>query len=152
MSDSHWTTVFSALLTPTIAVFVSIIAYQQWSTARNKLKLDLFDRRVAVYDAARVLITSIMTSGEISLEQEFKYLSGTRGARWLFGDNIVEYLDKELYSKVLDLWALQKGLEPLPIGEERTKNIQAQREIRSWQTAQLHVLDEKFAPYLSLRH
>ena len=46
--------VLSALLTPTIAIITTYIAYEQWRTNRNKLKLDLFDRRFAVYDAMRL--------------------------------------------------------------------------------------------------
>ena len=61
MDDPHWTQVLSALLTPTIAVLVAIIAYRQWRTAQNRLKFDLFDRRFAVYDAARNLLSSVMT-------------------------------------------------------------------------------------------
>src|ERR1700730_7425228 len=93
MTDLNWTTVLSALLTPVVAVLGVFVTYRLGSTAQNKLKLDLFDRRLLVYDAARELISSIMTSGKTSPEQEFKYLSGTRGAVWLFDQSIVEYLD-----------------------------------------------------------
>jgi len=43
--DPHWTNYLAALLTPTVAVLGSIIAYHQWRTAQNKLKFELFDRR-----------------------------------------------------------------------------------------------------------
>jgi hypothetical protein len=33
-----------------IAAAVGVIAFRQWQTARNKLKADLFDRRVKLYD------------------------------------------------------------------------------------------------------
>jgi len=49
----------TALMTPTIAVAVAWVSFQQWKTARAKLNLDLFDRRYAVYrgatDALRVV-------------------------------------------------------------------------------------------------
>ena len=44
--DSHWTTYLSALLTPTVAVLGSLIAYRQWRLAQNKLKLDLFEQSI----------------------------------------------------------------------------------------------------------
>jgi hypothetical protein len=74
MDDPYWTQVLSALLTPTIAVIVAIIAYRQWKTAQNRLKLDLFDRRFAVYDAARNLLSSVMTSGEAKNDEMLKFL------------------------------------------------------------------------------
>ena len=64
----HWTQYLSALLTPTVAVFGSFIAYLQWVLARNKLKFDLFDRRYRVYEAARELLASIMTTGSAKNE------------------------------------------------------------------------------------
>jgi hypothetical protein len=41
--------ILTALLTPVIAVAVGYVAYQQWRTAREKLVLDLFKDRLAVY-------------------------------------------------------------------------------------------------------
>jgi hypothetical protein len=152
MTDPHWTAVLSALLTPVVAVFGVIVTYRLWRTAQNKLKLDLFDRRLQVYEAARELIASIMTSGKTSPEQEFKYLSGTRGAVWLFDQSIVEYLDEEIWPKVCALWALQLELEGEPVGETRTKNVQTQRTIKKWLSDQQRVMELRFAPFLKLRH
>jgi len=152
MGAVHWTSVLAALLTPVVALFALFIAYRQWKTAQNKLKLDLFERRLQVYEAARDFISSIMTSGRTSGEREFKYLSGTRGAVWLFDQAIVEYLDKEIWSKVCDLGALQAELEGEPVGETRTKNVQRQREVKEWLTEQLRVMERKFEPFLKLRH
>ena len=45
--------VFSAFLTPLIAIIVAYIAYRQHLTARAKLNLDLFEKRLAVYNQAR---------------------------------------------------------------------------------------------------
>ena len=106
MTSPHWTTVLAALLVPVIAFFGAYIAYRQWRTAQNRLKLDLFDRRLAVYEAARRVITTVMTSGRISQEAEFQYLSGTRGALWLYNEEIVRYLDEEIWHKVVDLGTL----------------------------------------------
>jgi hypothetical protein len=46
--DPHWTTYLLAMLTPLIAMIVAFIAFRQWRTAQNRLKLDLFDRRLAL--------------------------------------------------------------------------------------------------------
>jgi hypothetical protein len=38
------------------------------------------------------------------------------------------------------------------VGDERTENIRKQAEIKKWLAAQLRILDEKFSPYLKLKH
>lgn len=152
MTEPHWTTYLAALLTPTIAIFGASIAYRQWRTAQNKLKLDLFERRLFVYEAARDYLGSIYTSGKTSPEAEFKFLSGTRGAKWLFDDTVVQYLDKVLWHKICDLSCIQAELDGMPAGEERVRKIHAGAEIKKWMAEQMGVLDEKFSPYLSLRH
>lgn len=154
--DPHWTTYLSALLVPTVAVLGSIIAfiiaYRQWRTAQNKLKLDLFERRFAVYDAARRLLVSIRTSGKAKDEEIFKFRSGTREAKWLLNADIAEYLDKRLYNRALDLQTLDAELEGVPVGEERSANVQKQAEIKEWMLQQYEALDEKFSPFLQLAH
>lgn len=140
--DPHWTVYLSALLTPTVAVLGSFIAYRQWRLAQNKLKFDLFDRRLTVYEAARTLLSSIMTSGKAKDEEVFKFMVATREAKWLFNEFIAEYLDKQLYHKALDLQTLEAELEGVPVGEERTKNVRTQAEIKKWFMAQYKVLDE----------
>ena len=104
--DTHWTTYLSALLTPTVAVLGSLIAYRQWRLAQNKLKLDLFDRRFSVYEAARNLLASIMTSGKAKDEEIFKFMVATREAKWVLNAQVAEYLEKQLYHKAIYLQTL----------------------------------------------
>lgn len=152
MEMCPWTTVLSALLTPTIAVLAAIIAYRQWRTAQNKLKFDLFDRRLAVYDAARSMILSVMTSGKAQGEELQKFVIGTRPAKWVLNADIADYLDKDIWRKLTELQMVDTELAPLPVGDERAKNVHAQRDIKNWLMAQLTVLDEKFTPFLRLGH
>ena len=100
MPEVHWTQYLAALSTPTVAVFGSIIAYRQWRTAQNKLKLDLFEKRFAVYNSARSVLSTITTSGKITNEESYKFLSSTREAKWLLDDGIAEYFDKVLWEKI----------------------------------------------------
>jgi hypothetical protein len=56
-TDPHWTAYLSAWGTPIIALIAGgwggYIAWRQWHTAQNRLRLDLFDKRFAAYAAAR---------------------------------------------------------------------------------------------------
>ena len=150
--DPHWTAYLSALLAPVVAVLGSLIAYRQWRLAQNKLKLDLFDRRLKVYEAATGLLSSVMTSGRAKDEELFKYMVATREAKWLLSPEIAEYLDKKLYHKAIDLQTLAAELEDVPVGDVRTQNIHAQADVKKWLIAQYPVLDAQFAPFLQLGH
>ncbi len=141
----------SALLTPTIALLGAVIAWQQWRTNRNKLKLELFEKRYAFYEAAATFLGGIMASGNASHAATFQFLMATKGAKFIVGASIAEYLDKELYRKSIDLQALNSELDSLQ-GPERTRNIERQREIKNWFQDQYAVLDHKFDSLLSLKH
>lgn len=151
-TNPHWTAYLSALLTPTVAILGFFIAYRQWRLAQNKLKLDFFDRRFSVFEAARSLITSILTSGTAKDEELLKFLFATREAKWLLDASVAEYLNEQLYSKAIDLQTLAAELEGVPVGEERTKNVRAQANLKRWFATQHEALDEKFSPYLQLQH
>jgi hypothetical protein len=150
--NPHWTSYVSALTVPVIALIGAGIAFLQWRLAQNKLKLDLFDRRFKIYEGARELLRSVMTSGKAKDDEVFNFLVATREAKWLFDDSIAEYLEKEIYHKAVDLQTLDAELVGVPVGEKRTKNVTAQRKLKEELLAQFKVLDEKFTPYLRLRH
>lgn len=152
MADPHWTAYLTALATPTLAFFGSLIAFRQWRTAQSKLKLDLFTRREAVYEAAKDMISSIITSGRTSPAQEQAYLAGTRAALWLFDKDIVDYLDKVLWHKVVDLGLYQSQLSGPLSAANRARIIHAQANTKKWVAAQHQVVDAMFARYLTLRH
>ena len=93
-----------------------------------------------------------MTTGKTTQPKEMELLSGTRGAKWLFNDEIVSYLDNIIWHKICDLGCLQSELEGMPVGEARSKNVHDQADLKKWLAAQLQVIDSKFSPFLSLRH
>ena len=66
-----------------LATTVAYIAFQQWRTARHKLKLDMFDRRFAAHEELRRLATSFRGKRQmqdadaiLALEPTFRYLFG----------------------------------------------------------------------------
>ncbi|KAF0805867.1 hypothetical protein A6D6_01923 [Alcanivorax xiamenensis] len=152
MSEAHWTQILAAMLTPTVAILGSYIAWRQWKTAENRLKFDLFERRFAVYNAARKLIGSIAQSGKIEDEKLRDFLHATREAKWLFNEQLASYLDNEIWSKAVDLQTLDSELVGMPAGEERTNNIREQSEIKKWLVAQMREMDKKFSLFLKVGH
>jgi len=142
----------AALLTPTIAVAGVYFARQQWKTNRNKLKLELFERRYAFYEAAMNHIGTILTSGVATSTRNLDFLVKTRGAQFIVGKEIADYFDKELYIKASLLESLESELKGLAAGPERTENVRQQRELKDWLQEQHKVLDSLFSGMLKLEH
>ena len=152
MNEPHWTQVLSALLAPTIALFGAWLAYKQWRSSQNKLKMELFEKRYSIYQASKNFIMIIMRSNKDNDEELFKFRAGTSEAKWLLNDEIAAYLDKKIWEDAIDLQTLRAELEDVPVGKERSANIKNQRVIKERLEAQVKVLDEKFTPFLKLGH
>jgi hypothetical protein len=142
----------TALMTPTVAVLAAFVALRQWSTARNKLKLDLFDRRFAVYQAARTLIGHIGTSGGVSEEAIIGFVTATREAKWLLNDDLDKYLNKTMYNMANLHQATISELNVSAAGEERVRLSARKATQRKLLLDQMEVLDDKFRPFLQLGH
>lgn len=83
-----WVEYVKALGTPIVALIAASIAggiaYRQWVTARNKLKLDLFDRRMAVYMSAVRVLEQIRNGAREGFSEIEKLQDSATAARWLF--------------------------------------------------------------------
>src|ERR1700678_1205156 len=62
------------------------LAWQQVEIARVKLRLDLFDKRFAVFDAARRFLLHVFAHGNTTDEALREYTLGTIDAAFLFDD------------------------------------------------------------------
>lgn len=146
--DPHWTQYVSATLLPAIAVLGLYLAYQQWQKARYRVKLDLFEKRLAIYRAATQLIGSIAASGKASHHATQRYLAKTREAKWLFNDPIHHYLKEDLYGAALRLQTLRAEHKEIASKKDRKKNVADQAAISEWIVDQCKTLDVLFDPFL----
>ena len=147
ISSCSWVTILSALLTPMIAISTSLIAYRQWRTAKNKLKLDLFDRRLAIYNA---VCDALASDQPLSADEERKFLVSTRDAKWLFSRDIQEYFREDLFKKFCEFQALDKRYGSLPNGLEREVNLSQQEKIKLYLSDQQKVLDTQIYRFLKM--
>ena len=134
-----WVDVLSALLTPTIAIGVVLIGWLQWRINRARYKHELFDRRWEQFASIRDYLSSILTSGKVIQEEETQFVIKTRGCRFIFGPDIETFV-KQIYKKGIYLHALDEELDALPVGDERTKNVKNQSELKTWIKEQLKTL------------
>jgi hypothetical protein len=143
-------------LLQTIAVFsVALvgarIAWQQKEIAAEKLKLEKFDRRFRVFDAARSFLGHILTSGDVDPSKEREFGIAILDARFLFDPEIDAYLEslrkRSIQFKSL-IWQLQSATD-------ENRGVIADKIARAHEdfSAELKALPDWFAPYLALsRH
>ncbi|MEF9443985.1 hypothetical protein OWS73_37010 [Burkholderia sp. 1B3(2022)] len=151
--QSGWTTVIqasAAALTPVIAIFGGWIAWQQVRINRNKLKLDRFDKRFAVHEAAMTFVARVATKGNAEIEEMNEFIAKTRGTRFLLSKELADYLD-EIYTKAGRLRSVSISMQALVLSDEsRQKFSDKWLELNEWFQKQLDVIPEKFSPFLSI--
>ena len=106
--EPHWTVYVTALGAPFVAIVAACIAgYMAWrnvQTARNKLKFDLWEKRMEVYEQLQDVFTIIkyaINEPETMSKVEDHYR--IRGkAQWLFDDKVVHFLDRHLRVKAME--------------------------------------------------
>ena len=79
-------------LTLLIGTGVGVVSYQQFRLAREKFKLDLFEKRFSVFAAARRLLTVVLSEANVTLPHLFEYRAAVAEATFLFGKDITDYL------------------------------------------------------------
>jgi hypothetical protein len=149
-----WITYAQALGTPLAALVAAAItgglAYRQWWTAHNRLKLDLFQQRLAVYLAAQNLIGAVLARGHASNEEIYSFAVETNVAKWLFDTDIARYLDGELRGRAQELLRVQSLMKRCEISE--VVGVNEERRLLNWFEKQYGHADMIFGPYLKLSH
>jgi hypothetical protein len=135
-----------------VAVVVGYIAYRQWRTARDKLKSDLFDKRLALYTSAFATINAITRIQIPTLEDLIEHERGMAGARWLFNEKVEKHLSQLATQARKRL--VETPYEPSGVTDgdkfiEAAKLFQERQAARNRLLAELDVLTN---PFLSLRH
>jgi hypothetical protein len=143
---------FAALLTPVIAIVMTYIAIQQYRANQLKLRQDLYDRRLLLYNAVAEFLAHVMQEGTADRTQLITLLQKTRESYFLFGKEVSDYVT-DLYKKGVNLQSYEKQLNHanLPVGGERTRLAEQQGELLKWFGHQFDVIQPMFAKKLSLQ-
>jgi hypothetical protein len=82
--------------TALIAVAVAVIAWRQYRVAQAKLKLDLFDKRYAIFQQTWEILSAVIISGtrEKNWGLATPFNNFLPQARFLFGPDVSKYLDE----------------------------------------------------------
>jgi hypothetical protein len=70
------------------------VAQRNWQTANERVVLDLFERRIAVYEGIRHVVAKVMTSGQPGNTELFEYVEAIDRAPFYFGREVTDYLER----------------------------------------------------------
>ena len=77
-----------------VAAAIASFAWRQWRIAQDKLRLDLFDKRFAVWSSLLALFVEIWRDRALQLASISAYSAGTASAAFLFDSDVQQYLDR----------------------------------------------------------
>jgi hypothetical protein len=143
-----WLLYMQALAIPAIAAIGAWIAWQQVGIARAKLQHDLYDKRFAVFDAARDLLLEIMLDGKSTPETLRAYALATANAAFVLDDELSRYVD-EIRQRAFKLRITQASIEKAS-DNDRGRLVDKEAEETDWLLAQPPFLIERFKPFLRL--
>jgi hypothetical protein len=89
-----WVQYLQALATPAIAILAIVIGVMQWRTAHQRAVLDLFDRRMEVYDAINTAVSEIMRKGRATGNTIISFDRAAVRAPFLFGNEVHSFLQQ----------------------------------------------------------
>ena len=141
---------FLTTLTVLIGIFVAFVGYQQYRVNRAKFKLDLFEKRFAVYKGTQTLLTCILRDAKVELEEVFRFRGTTQDAVFLFGEDITKFLSA-IDKRALKLWQIGQELKDMPVGDKRSNLCREQSELLGVLTDDLPRLTGVFGPYLAFK-
>jgi hypothetical protein len=140
------------LVTAFIAAVVAVIAFLQWQTAREKVLLDLFDKRFALYEEVRAVVGRHLTFG-IDQPDIFDFARAASRAQFLFGPEVQTFLDQRRVDLGREM-VQRKIIQPQPIlDEEKRAAAQAVSLARADRLSDFFKdLDKLVAPYMNHHH
>ena len=151
--------IIEGIATVVIAVYVASIGTFQWLTARDKLRLELYDRRFEVYASALDFMQALMMWSSIPVEERLQkriaFIRASRESRFLFADDhrIVCLLDEfntrsfkvTGYVEELSKYVAIMPKETLAAYDEKQSSLE-------WIMASITELETLMMPYLAFRH
>jgi hypothetical protein len=131
------------------------IAKQQAETAKSKLRLDLFDRRMVVYDSSIELVRSARRDGYVTPEESKQYAIATKGAEFLFNKEIDDYC-MQLQTKASMLTSEKIWMDHVEktegVGDpqDNQQTMSSHNDRMEWFGEQLDEIPKRFVEFLKI--
>ncbi len=146
-----WIQLLEPATVPALAVFGIYIAYRQWRTANDKLNLDLFQQRLAVFKALRGYLSSITVDGMPDIDDDVRFRETIEQSKFLFGDDVNAFL-KEVGDRGFRLRETETFMRLERVGEQYEKaKSQWLADLEAHRKSYLK-MHEVFGRYMSFAH
>ena len=164
----EWVSCCQALAIPLLGVMVAAtsvwIAFRQQNISREqvtiataqakiahaKLALDLFDRRLSVFEASRKFLANMTAHGNATDDDIRAYVINTSDAVFLFDDDNLIALLSEIQKRAINVQVMTPVSDSLPVGDERAAYVRRKGDDFLWLVEQLGLLQEQFKPHLQI--
>ncbi|WP_432731174.1 hypothetical protein [Variovorax sp. W6] len=176
-ADPHWTAYLSPVIQFFTAIAAVLVAYkfgaiqagiskQQAATAvsaaqtaaaaaqtaRNRLKFDLFERRLVMYDRVYAYIDTVVAAAKLHPDTDSEFLASVRAMGWLTDKAVVEYVHRDLRGKMSELSNVTHELESTPSGQRQMDLLIKQSLLLTNLYQEHEALARVFEPFLKLEH
>jgi hypothetical protein len=129
-----------------VAKLQADVALRNWQTSNEKIVLELFERRLLIFEGIRQVVAEVVRTGRPTNETYFSYVKAVDKATYFFGTEVIEYLEELrilIINLQLDADVIADNLNP-----ERTAHIKGKVErmkqlVKFYETAKL-----LFGPYM----
>jgi hypothetical protein len=142
--------ILAASLAPIIAIFGTYIAWRQHALQRQRLRLDLYEKRFAVFQALMIFLDAALRDAKLPLDLYHRFRTGTAQVAFLFGAEVNEYLE-EIGEKAMRFRELNERLaaDAMPFGTERSELAKQETELLKWLADQPEHARTLFSKYIA---
>jgi len=151
MFEFNFLSVFQGLLTPLIALIAVYITYQQYSINRKKMKLDLFEKRMKIFNVTKQLLYRIIQEDQIDILLLKEYRNNVYDSIFLFRKEVSDFI-AEINKRAIALNHSSDGLADFSVGSnELNERVRQRTEMRQWFSNEYETLEQRFLKYLDFR-
>lgn len=136
-----------------VGLVASLISFLQYKISRDKLRLDLFAKRLEAYEKLQEFFTSVMRHGTVKDEALPVLAEARYKSRFLFGPEIEKSFDG-LWKKAIDTRTLNTRIHApgsLPVGPERDAACEREGVLVKELMGEMTSCSERYARYLRFK-
>lgn len=138
-----------------IAILLAYIAWQNYRINeagfyinKDKLRLDLFDRRYKIFEAFRALFLDFAINAKVDSTKLSEFIINTTDTEFLFGNEVTLYRE-EVKDNLFRLRTIHGRLERgVPEDVERGKLAEEAEKLEEWLVSQNDHIKKLFKKYL----
>jgi hypothetical protein len=139
-----------AFVSLVVGCFGVYIAFNQYRTAKDKLRLELFEKRIDAYEKLQEYFNCILRDGRVENQAMSTLAEARYRSHFLFGNEILELIN-EVWNKASEMRRFHLILyksNPLPVGEERDRICEEESNLLQWNLDKQKELPNKYSKYL----